>query len=94
MLEEPVSDEAFSDGPIIPDDIRLLREALPEIMTGQSIGDYCLQELLGKGGMGEVYRAQDPHLGRDVAIKILPAHSRATRSVSPVSSVRRACSPP
>ena len=41
-------------------------------MTGASLGGYQLQALLGAGGMGEVYRARDAKLGRDVAIKILP----------------------
>jgi Tol biopolymer transport system component len=41
-------------------------------MTGQRIGVYHLQERIGAGGMGEVYRARDTRLGRDVAIKILP----------------------
>ena len=41
-------------------------------MTGRSLGGYHLQSLLGAGGMGEVYRARDAKLGRDVAIKILP----------------------
>ena len=41
-------------------------------MTGQSIGGYRLESLLGAGGMGEVYRSRDTKLGRDVAIKILP----------------------
>ena len=41
-------------------------------MTGQSIGGYRLEALLGAGGMGEVYRSRDAKLGRDVAIKILP----------------------
>ena len=41
-------------------------------MTGQSVGGYRLESLLGAGGMGEVYRSRDTKLGRDVAIKILP----------------------
>ena len=43
-----------------------------ETMTGRSLGGYQLQTFLGAGGMGDVYRAHDPKLRRDVAIKILP----------------------
>jgi predicted ATPase/serine/threonine protein kinase len=43
------------------------------LASGTKLGPYELIELLGAGGMGEVYRARDPRLDRIVAIKILPA---------------------
>ena len=42
------------------------------IAIGQRLGSYEVSALLGKGGMGQVYRARDTKLKRDVAIKILP----------------------
>jgi Tol biopolymer transport system component/serine/threonine protein kinase len=44
--------------------------ALP---VGAKLGPYEIISLVGSGGMGEVYRARDPRLGRDIAIKVLPA---------------------
>src|SRR5690349_16042842 len=42
------------------------------ISIGSRLGSYEITALLGKGGMGEVYRGRDRKLGRDVAIKVLP----------------------
>jgi serine/threonine protein kinase len=43
-------------------------------LIGRSLGAYKIVSLLGAGNMGEVYRARDERLARDVAVKVLPAH--------------------
>nr|MBA3438483.1 serine/threonine protein kinase [Pyrinomonadaceae bacterium] len=47
------------------------------LTAGTLLGRYEIRSLLGAGGMGEVYRAHDPKIGRDVAIKVLPAELSA-----------------
>jgi eukaryotic-like serine/threonine-protein kinase len=55
----------------------LVTPAAPGLAQGASVGPYRIERLLDAGGMGEVYRACDTSLGRDVAIKILPRHFTA-----------------
>ena len=63
IIETPVLDVAAN----------LLANAEPELAVGQRIGHYKILDLLGTGGMGEVYLAQDTRLGRKIALKLLPA---------------------
>src|ERR1051326_3158653 len=70
LLSEPVSDDGFLAAPA-PSAPTMTKETAAA-MSGRTLGGYHLQSLLGAGGMGEVYRARDAKLGRDVAIKILP----------------------
>jgi len=46
-------------------------------LTGRTLAHYRLVERIGSGGMGVVYRAEDTHLDRIVAIKVLPADAVA-----------------
>ena len=72
LLNEPVSADGFLDAPARAAAAHIASEITPAAMSGHTLGGYHLQALLGAGGMGEVYRARDAKLGRDVAIKILP----------------------
>ncbi|MFI5077765.1 MAG: serine/threonine-protein kinase, partial [Vicinamibacteria bacterium] len=49
------------------------------LASGTRLGPYEITALIGSGGMGEVYRARDPRLGRDVAVKVLPPSFAANR---------------
>src|SRR5262245_57606920 len=51
---------------------RLITPPPPRLEPGCAVGPYRIERLLGVGGMGEVYRARDTQLDRDIAIKILP----------------------
>lgn len=72
LLAQPASDGVLATGGAAVAALPLVNGAPHSMMLGRRLGIYQVQSLLGAGGMGEVYRARDTRLGRDVAVKILP----------------------
>ena len=72
LLARPASARGFLDGPAVAVAAQMVSDVGASVLSGRRLGAYLVHERIGAGGMGEVYRARDSKLGRDVALKILP----------------------
>src|SRR6266545_2166542 len=62
----------FIEEPALPLAAPFVADDQPQLIPAQRIGDYTIINLIGRGGMGEVYLAKDEILNRRIALKLLP----------------------
>ena len=72
LLAQEGATGSFLEAPVLEVAVKVMAEDSGRALLGQQVGSYQILSLLGAGGMGEVYRAHDRKLGREVAIKVLP----------------------
>src|SRR5205814_6649567 len=72
LLDESDADD-FLETPALDSGATALQPPNHASLVGRRLSEYEVTARIGAGGMGEVYRARDVRLGRDVAVKVLPA---------------------
>jgi hypothetical protein len=78
QIEEAPGSDEVPTGATLP--ARSGRRPLePTVHPGRAVGRYVVRDVIGSGGMAVVYRAHDPQLGRQVALKLVRADRRAAR---------------
>jgi serine/threonine protein kinase/N-acetylneuraminic acid mutarotase len=72
LLRADADDWKFLEEPALQLAAPFVADEKPQLVPGDQLGDYTIQNLIGRGGMGEVYLAKDLVLNRRVALKVLP----------------------
>jgi Tol biopolymer transport system component len=73
LLAAPTAAGEFLESPVAGAGVGEWSGSAARNLSGRRLGPYHIAECIGAGGMGDVYRARDTTLGRDVAIKVLPS---------------------
>src|SRR4029077_6083755 len=73
LLSSEKGGDGFLETPALDAAAKMFSEDPSQSLIGRQMGPYQVLSLVGAGGMGEVYQAHDTKLGRNVAVKVLPA---------------------